>query len=309
MIELVNALLASTVEFATPILLASLGEIIIERAGILNIGIEGMMLMGAFAGFWACYVTGSPYLGMLTAIAVGMLFGLLVGFLAVHLRADQMITGLAVWILSIGLSTYLARKALGIISGGVRIQGLSKVPIPLLSEIPLLGPVFFNQNIMVYLGLALVPFVQTLLFKTTVGLKIRSVGENPRMADTLGVNVYLVRYLCLLVGGGLIGLGGSYLVLGRMYTWIENVTAGRGWLALAIVLFSDRRPYKALAGAWLFGVTYALQYYIQAMGLGIPYQLLLMLPYAMTIVVLVGVIGRGEPPAALGKPYRREEPE
>lgn len=307
--ELVIALIASTVEFSTPILLGALGEIIIERAGILNIGIEGMMLMGAFAGFWACYSSGNPYVGMIFAILIGMMFGLLMAFLSVHLRVDQMIAGLSIWILSIGLSTYLARKTLGIISGVIRIKGLPKTPVPGLCNLPIIGPIFFKQNIMVYLALLLVPVLWFLLFKTTFGLKIRSVGENPRMADTLGVSVYGIRYLCAVLGAGLIGLGGSYLVLGRMFTWIENVTAGRGWLALTIVLFSKRDPYRALAGAWLFGITYALQYHIQAMGLGIPYQLLLMLPYIMTIVVLIGIIGKEEAPAALGKPYRREEPE
>lgn len=308
MIELLIALAASTVEFATPILLAALGEILMERSGVLNIGIEGIMLMGAFAGFWACYITGSPYFGMSAAVMLGLAFGLLLAFFSVHIRVNQMIMGLAVWILSIGLSTYLARKALGVISGGVAIRGLPKVLIPLLSRVPILGRIFFSHNLMVYTTLLLVPIIHFLLFRTTFGLKVRAVGENPRIADTLGVNVYSIRYLCSLVGAELIGLGGSYLVLGRMFTWIENITAGRGWLALAIVLFSKREPYKALAGAWLFGLTYALQYYIQAMELGISYQFLLMLPYIMTIIVLIGVIGKEEAPAALGKAYRREEP-
>jgi len=307
-IELVTSLLASTVEFSTPILLAALGEVITERSGVMNLGIEGIMLIGAFCGFWGALTTGNPWFGILIALIAGALVGVLKAFFSITLKANQVIAGLAIWILGIGLSTYLSRTVLGITPGTVMIPGLEKAPIPLFSNIPFIGKIFFDHNVLVYLTLLLVPILHFILFKTTIGLKIRAVGENPRVADTLGVNVFLIRYLCTIIGAALMGVAGSYLTLGRLFTWVEEVTAGRGWLALAIVFFSKRYPFKALLGAWLFGAAYALQYHLQAMNIGIPYQFLLMLPYIVTIVTLLGIIGREEAPAALGIPYSREEP-
>ena len=307
-IELVTSLLASTVEFSTPILLAALGEVITERSGVMNLGIEGIMLIGAFCGFWGALTTGNPWFGILIALIAGALVGVLKAFFSITLKANQVIAGLAIWILGIGLSTYLSRTVLGITPGTVMIPGLEKAPIPLFSNIPFIGKIFFDHNVLVYLTLLLVPILHFTLFKTTIGLKIRAVGENPRVADTLGVNVFLTRYLCTIIGAALMGAAGSYLTLGRLFTWVEEVTAGRGWLALAIVFFSKRYPFKALLGAWLFGAAYALQYHLQAMNIGIPYQFLLMLPYIVTIITLLGIIGREEAPAALGIPYSREEP-
>lgn len=312
MIELITALLAATIEFSTPILLAALGEVFVERSGVMNLGIEGIMLVGAFCGFWATYSTGIPELGIIVSLIVGSLMGLIMAILSVSIRADQVISGLAIWILGIGLSTYLSRKVLGIVPGGVMIKGLSIIKIPILHEIPLLGPVFFEHNLIVYLTLILVPICGIILFNTTIGLKIRAVGERPRVADTLGVNVFRIRYLCVIFGGALAGLAGSYLTIGRLFTWVEEVTAGRGWLAIVVVLFGRRDPYKALVGAWIFGAIYALQYHLQAMATGIPYQFLLMLPYITTIITILAIIvvlGKEEAPGALGIPYSREEPE
>ena len=307
-VELIMLLLASTVEFSTPILLAALGEILTERSGVMNLGIEGIMLIGAFCGFWGALVTGNPWFGIFLALIAGALIGILKAFFSVSLKANQVIAGLAIWILGIGLSTYLSRTVLGVVPGTIIIPGLRKAPIPLLSNIPFIGAIFFNHNVLVYITLLLVPVFHFILFKTTIGLRIRAVGENPRVADTLGVNVFLIRYLCTIVGASLMGMAGSYLTLGRLFTWVEEVTAGRGWLALAIVFFSKRYPFKALLGAWLFGAAYALQYHLQAMNIGVPYQFLLMLPYIITIITLLGIIGREEAPAALGIPYSREEP-
>jgi len=310
MTDFVVALLAATIELSTPILLAAIGEIIAERAGVVNLGIEGIMLLGAFCGFWAVYVTEQSGSGLLAALFVGALMGLLMSYLSINLRADQLVSGLAIWILGIGLSTYLSRKVLGIVPGGVMVKGFQPIYIPVLSDVPFLGPVLFRQNVLVYLTLALVPLTWFVLFHTTVGLKIRSVGEAPRVADTLGINVFRIRYVCTILGATLAGLAGSYLTLARMFTWIEEVTAGRGWLAIVVVLFGRRDPLKALIGAWAFGVVYALQYYIQAMGLGIPYQVLLMLPYlvtAMSLIIITIVLRKEEAPAALGVPYAREE--
>jgi len=310
MTEPVLALLAATIELSTPILLAALGEIVAERAGVMNLGIEGIMLVGAFFGFWAVYATGVPAWGLFAALLLGGLLGLLMSFLSISLRADQVVSGLSLWILGIGLSTYLSRKVLGIVPGGVMINGLKPIHVPVFGEIPLLGPVFFRQNILVYFTLALVPLTWFILFRTKIGLKVRSIGEAPRVADTLGINVLRFRYICVIIGSALAGLAGSYLTVGRLYTWVEEVTAGRGWLAIVVVLFGRRDPAKALLGAWLFGGVYAFQYYVQAMGVGIPYQLLLMLPYLVTAGSLVAVtiiLRREEAPAALGVPYTREE--
>ncbi|MEM2897477.1 MAG: ABC transporter permease [Candidatus Bathyarchaeia archaeon] len=312
MIELIVALLKATVEFSTPILLAALGEIFAERSGVMNLGIEGIMLLGAFFGFWATYSTGAPELGILAAIIIGSLMGLAMAILSVSVRANQVVSGLAIWILCIGLSTYLSRKVLGIVPGGVSIKGLLPISIPILRDIPFIGSIFFEHNLLVYLTLILVPVCGIVLFNTTIGLKIRAIGEKPRVADTLGVNVFVIRYLCVIFGGALAGLAGSYLTVGRLFTWIEEITAGRGWLAIVVVLFGRRDPYKALMGAWVFGAIYAFQYHLQTMATGIPYQFLLMLPYLTTIFTILGVItilGKEEAPEALGVPYSREEPE
>ncbi|MEM3506428.1 MAG: ABC transporter permease [Candidatus Bathyarchaeia archaeon] len=312
MIESIIALLKATIEFSTPILLAALGEIFAERSGVMNLGIEGIMLLGAFCSFWATYSTGIPELGIIVSLIVGSFMGLIMAILSVSIRANQVVSGLAIWILGIGLSTYLSRKVLGIVPGGVSIKGLSPINIPLLHEIPLIGQIFFEHNLLVYLTLILVPICGIVLFNTTIGLKIRAVGERPRVADTLGINVFFIRYLCVIFGGALAGLSGAYLTIGRLFTWIEEITAGRGWLAIVVVLFGRRDPYKALIGAWIFGAIYALQYRLQTTVTSIPYQFLLMLPYLTTIItilVVITILGKEEAPGALGIPYSREEPD
>jgi simple sugar transport system permease protein len=299
-------ILSATVELSTPILLVAMGEILTERSGVLNLGVEGIMLLGAIVSFWATYLGNSAAIGLLAGIAVGLLVGLLVAYWSVSLGADQVVTGLGIWILGSGLSSYLARIAFGTAPGRVVIEGIKQLNIPILSNIPILGEIFFQQNILVYLGLILVPIFWVVLFRTTIGLKIRAVGENPRAADTVGIKVFKIRYLCVLLGAALAGLAGSYLTVVRFHIWIDEIVAGRGWLALVVVWFGKRNPLRALGGAWLFGLIYALQYHFQATTPWIPYQFLLMLPYILTILFLVVMVGKEETPGAFTIPYKRE---
>jgi len=298
-------ILNATIELATPLLLAALGEIFVERSGILNLGIEGMMLVGAFAGFFGAFSTGNVAVGILTGVLAGALMGILMSLLSVKLGADQVVSGLAIWVFSIGLSTFLSREILGSAPGTVTIKGLSEAPIPLLSEVPIVGQILFRHNVMTYITLILTPILGIILFKTSFGLKIRAVGENPKAAAAMGIDVFLTRYICVIFGGVMAGIAGSYLTLARYHIWMEEVTAGIGWLALVVVIFGKRNPYRALVGAWLFGLIYALQYHFQISVPLIPYQFMLMLPYLAVIVLLLGLVGKEEAPAALGIPYER----
>jgi len=301
------SLLAATIRLATPIIFAALGELITERAGILNLGVEGIMLMGAFVGFWGAYQMGNLWLGVLLGVLVGALMGLLMAFMSVTLRVDQVISGMGIYFLGLGLSSFLYRVTFGVRAVPPTIEGFKDVPIPLLSRVPFLGPILFRQNILVYLALVLVPLSVVALYRTTWGLMIRATGENPRAADTLGVNVFFIRYLCVVLGGILVGLGGVVLSTAHLKMFWENMTVGRGFIAVAIVYFGKWHPYRTLFGALLFGGAYALQLWLQAMGAPVPHQLLLMFPYILTIAVLAVVAREARGPAALGIPYRRGE--
>jgi ABC-type uncharacterized transport system permease subunit len=304
------ALLAAGIRLAVPVLLAILGEIVTERAGILNLGLEGVMLVGGLAGFMVAYGVeqgmGLPLVGAWVGLAAGLiagaLMGLLLAILTVSFKADQVVAGITLVLFGQGLTTYLYRQQFG--SMTARVTGLSDDPIPLLSKIPVLGEVLFTHNAMVYISALLVPLCWFLLFRTTWGLKIRAVGENPAAANTSGINVVLIRYGAILLGAALAGLGGAVLTVVQLHLFREGVTAGRGWIAVALVFFSRWYPARALWGALLFGVADALQYRIQAFGSeNIPYEFLLMLPYGLTLVVLLRKTKRGEAPAALGIPY------
>jgi len=307
MAYLLLSILAAAVRAGTPILFGTLGEIITERSGVLNLGVEGMMLMGALTGFMTAHYTGNPYLGIFLALGAGGLVSMIHAFLCITLRANQVVSGLSLTIFATGLSALLGKPIIG-----VTAQGLKPVVIPLLSQIPILGPILFRQDILVYFSYLLVPLLWILLYRTRPGLNIRSTGENPETADAMGVNVYAVRYRCVLIGGVLAGLGGAYLSLAYTPMWIENMTAGRGWIAIALVIFATWNPVRAVAGAYLFGGINALQMRIQAVGTRIPVYFLLMMPYLLTILVLTlasreTVRKRIGTPAALGVPYVREE--
>ncbi len=301
--EFLVVLLGAMLRIATPILFAALGETIIERAGVLNLGIEGMMLLSAFTGFLAAHVTGSLWLGLLVAMLTGITLSLLLGFLTVTLGLNQHVSGLGITLLASGLALYTFR----IIYGGSSTPPSLETSVPLLpfAKGTWLEPLF-SQYWLTYLAILFVPLLGWLLTHTRFGLRVRSVGMNPEAADVAGVNVYRVRYQALILGGALIGLGGAFLSLAQLGAFTHGVVNGRGWVAIAIVIFGNWQPSKVFFGAMLFGFVQALQLRLQAQGVPLPYEALLALPYIVTIIVLA-VAGRNASyPTALLKPYRRE---
>jgi simple sugar transport system permease protein len=300
--------LAMTFRMATPILLGTLGEAFAERSGVLNLGIEGTMLMGASIGFMTTYFAGDLWLGILAAAFVGMLMGLLMAFLSVTLGAQQHVAGLGITFLGTGLSFFLYRLFVAP-EGGVppTITPFRPIEIPGLGGIPVLGETIFTQPALVYLALILVPIVGFILYRTTLGLKITAVGQNPKAADTAGINVFRTRYLCLLIMGALAGIAGAWFSMAQSSQFLPGMTMGRGWVCIAVVIFCNWSPYRILGGALLFGGIDALQTTFAALGIAFPYRILQMLPYIFTIIILVAVARRATYPAALLKPYRREE--
>lgn len=299
------AVLAAAVRAGTPVLFATLGEIFAERAGILNLGVEGMMLVGALAGFATTVRTGNPWLGVVAAGAAGGALSMIHGVLCITLRANQVASGLALTIFGTGLSAALGRGFIG-----VPADGFHTAAVPGLSQLPVLGPILFQQDPLVYLSYLLVPAAWFMLYRTRWGLDIRAVGEQPEAADAMGVDVARVRYAGVAVGGVLAGIGGTFLSTAYTSMWIENMTAGRGWIAVALVIFATWDPVRAVAGAYLFGGVNALQLNLQAAGTRLPIYLLLMAPYVFTILVLVFATRetarkRLGAPAALSVPYSR----
>lgn len=288
---------------ATPLIYASIGELIVEKAGVLNLGVEGMMLAGAVTGFAVSHITASSLLGVLAGAFAGMLLALIFAFLTLHLRSSQVATGLALTIFGIGLSALLGQPLIGI--------SLAKMPdfhVPVLSEIPVLGPLLFQHDLLIYGSVVLVLVVSVFLRYTRAGLIVRAVGDSPEAAHALGYSVIMVRYLATLFGGACAGIAGCYLSMAYAPMWIENMSAGRGWIALALVVFATWQPGKVLLGAYLFGGVTILQLHAQAFGINVPSQLMSMLPYVATIIVLVlisrdrGRIRRNAP-ASIGKAF------
>ncbi len=312
------SLITAGIRLAVPVLLAVLGEIVTERSGILNLGLEGIMAVGGLAGFMVAYylesgllagTTGdwSAWLGLAAGLIAGAAMGLIMAVLSVTLGADQVVSGITLVVFGVGVSDYLYRQAFSSLTA--RVSGMEPYPIPLLSRIPVVGPILFNHTPPVYLAFLLVLLVWFFLFRTTWGLRIRSVGENPTAAETSGVDVGRVRYAGTLIGAALVGLGGAVLTVVQLKLYREGIMAGRGWIAVALVIFARWRPSLALLGALLFGLADSLQYRIQALsqegrGAGaIPYEFLLMLPYVLTILALFLRVRRSDQPSALGRPY------
>jgi len=298
------SIFSAGIRLATPYLLASIGEMLDQRSGVYNLGIEGIMLIGAFLSFYTSLKTGSLMLGILMAIIVGLLMGLLSAFINVTMKAEQGISGIGIYMFGFGLSGLLFRLTMGAI---VTIDGFKSIPIPILSKMPYIGEIFFNQNWMVYLAFLLVPISYIVLFKTTFGLKIRSVGENPSAADSLGVSVEFIRYVCIIIGSVLAALAGAFLTIGQQKAiFVENISAGRGFIAIALVYFGRWQPTGVMIGSLLFSILDALQIRVQIANIGIPYEYAVMAPYIITIIVLVFVaqhrIGGS---TALGKPFER----
>jgi ABC-type uncharacterized transport system permease subunit len=303
----ISGLTGAMMRMATPIIFATLGEILAERSGVLNLGIEGIMLMGAMTGFLVSLASGSLWVGVLAAALVGMILGLLMAFLSVHLGLSQHVSGLGITLFSTGLAMFVYRLHFGSPLVPPTVQPFRQVAIPLLSKIPAIGPGLFTQYALTYIAWLLIPVVSILLYKTKMGLKIRTVGENPIVADTVGVNVNLTRTLCLVAGGALMGIGGAFLTLAHQNMFLIDVIGGRGWVAIAMVIFGNWDPLKGALGAMIFGLLDGLQLRLQGLGIDISFHIFLMIPYLLTIVALVGVSRRAAVPASLLKPYRREE--
>jgi len=306
-IAFISGLMGATMRMATPIIFATLGEILSERAGVLNLGIEGIMLMGAMTGFLVTFNSGSIWLGVLAAAGVGMLLGLLMAFLAVYLGLSQHVSGLGITLFATGLAMFIYRLHFGSPTVPPIIEPFKQISIPLLSKIPVIGPGLFTQYSLTYIAWLLIPILAILLYRTKVGLKIRTVGENPVVADTVGVNVLLTRTLCVVAGGALMGIGGAFLTLAHQNMFLIDVIGGRGWVAIAMVIFGNWDPFKGAVGALIFGFLDGLQLRLQGVGVAVSFHLFLMIPYLLTIVALISVSRKATVPAGLLKPYRREE--
>lgn len=307
-LAVVGSVLTAAIAAGTALLFACLGELLCERAGVLNLGVEGMMLMGALSGFAVALRTENLWLGTLAAIVVGGLMASIHAVLTVGLQANQVVSGLALTIFGSGLSAYLGQGLVGIPAP----VAFRDIHLPLLGDIPGIGPIFFRQDALAYLSYLLVPLLWFYVYKSRQGLRLRAVGERPAAADAMGIDVARLRALYVIAGGALAGLGGAAISLGTNPGWTENLTAGRGWIAVALVIFAGWNPARAAVGAYLFGGVEAAQFRLQSAGVGIPSFFLNMLPYLFTILVLIIAtrdaarrhIGA---PAALGRPFVRED--
>lgn len=295
------AFLEATVRVATPLALAALGETVTQRSGVINIGLEGAMLLGALAGALGALLTGSPSGGLAAGVLAGALTGWLFALLTVRLRCDQIVIGTAFTLGAIGLSGAIYRAAFGVTGAAMTLPAYAPLPLPLLSSIPLAGPVLFVQPLPTYLLYLLIPAVWFVLMRTQPGLAIRAAGESPAAATAAGIRVAALRTAATAFGAALGGMAGATLVLAQAGTFAERMTAGRGFIAIAIVVLGRWHPLGVAAGALLFGAASALQFAFQATGSGVPYQLLLMLPYVVALLALAGAIGRAQAPAALGQ--------
>ncbi|WP_377808966.1 ABC transporter permease [Azospirillum sp. A29] len=300
-LALIGPILAAMFAAATPLLFAALGELVVEKSGVLNLGVEGMMLVGAVCGFAVTVQTGSAVTGFLVAAFAGAATASLFAVLTLFLLANQVATGLALTLFGVGLSALIGQGFVGI-----PLEGLPKLHIPGLTDLPVVGQALFGQDIMVYLAVAAVPLVHLFLYRSRAGLVLRAVGENHTAAHALGYKVLRIRFFAVLFGGAMAGLGGAFLSMDYTPMWAENMTSGRGWIALALVVFATWKPVRAMLGAWLFGGVTILQLHIQGLGIDVPSQLLSMLPYLATVLVLV-LISRDvarirlNAPACLGK--------
>lgn len=306
---LTASVFASTLRLATPYLFAALGEMFGQRSGVLNLGVDGIMLMGAFGAFYTVLITQNILLGLLVALLIGALLGLATAFISVTLKAEQGISGIGMYLFGLGMSELLFQKLIGTPKS---VAGFPPIDIPVLSDLPILGEIFFRHNILVYLAFALVPISAYILRATTWGLMIRAVGQNPSAADAMGVSVSRVRYATVTLGGMLSGLAGASLSIALLNVFQQNLTSGLGFIAVALVYFGRWQPWGVMLGALIFSFVQALQLQISALGdsvLGvhIPAEFLTMAPYVITIIALVLASKQAEKPTALTKPFVRGE--
>ncbi|OQY20795.1 MAG: ABC transporter permease [Chloroflexi bacterium] len=298
-------LFAAAIRAATPILYPALAGIFSERSGVLNIALEGVMLISAFAAVVGSYYTGNPWIGVLCAIVAGMLTSLIHAFMCINMRADQAIVGTGINILGAGLPSFLLLKLFG--SQGISpiVERIHEWRVPILADLPIIGPILGEQSPLVYICLLMVPLSWYVLFKTPFGLRLRAVGENPRAAETVGISVYGMRYAGVLISGFLAALGGAFLSVSYLAQFVKLMTAGRGFIGLAAMIFGRWNPWGALFACLLFGFADALQAAAQAANVPIAPQFLRTLPYVLTIIALVGAMGKAEPPAYVAKPYEK----
>lgn len=302
---MIDAFLSSTLAMATPILLAALGELIVEKSGLLNIGIEGAMLAAAFFGLAATYFSGNLLLGLLAAVAAAIAINALLAALVVNLAVNQVVAGTALDILAAGITGVCYRRLFGITGKAFTVAPIPPISLGPLTRIPVAGQVLFKQNPIVYGAFLMVPLTAFVVGRTRYGLCIRAAGERPEAADALGLGVYRLRWEALLIAGVLTGLAGAYLTLAYTNTFVEGITAGRGFVALAVVIVGRWNAYGTAAASLLFGAAMGLQFALQASGVALPYQLFLAMPYALTLVVLAGLGSQAQAPSALGERYVR----
>jgi simple sugar transport system permease protein len=296
--------LAATLRLAAPLTFAALGGVISERSGVVNIALEGIMLMGAFFAVWGTAVTGNAWAGLLIGIAAGVVLTAVHAYAAIHLRSDQIVSGMALNILALGLTSFLNFQLYGFTGTPADLAGLPDVDLGPVRGIPYVGGVIDDQSVLVWLAVALVVGVHLVLFRTVAGMRLRAVGEHPRAADTLGIDVFKMRYAAVLASGVLAAIGGAYLSLEVSHSFTNNITSGRGFIGLAAMIFGNWTPVGAFIAALLFGFGDALTFSLQ--GTGVPVQLLGTLPYLLTILAVGGLLARTRPPAADGVPYETE---
>jgi len=303
--------LAAAIIAGTPLLFATVGELITEKSGNLNLGVEGLMFMGAVIGFVVGYKTANPMLAILGAIAAGGAGSLVFAFLTVTLRVNQVVTGLTLTIFGQGFASFVGASVMGVVVPMQIKEFFKAIPIPGLSKIPYIGKIFFMQDVFVYLGYLIVIFCAIYLYKTKKGLNLRAIGENAAAADASGINVNLYKYIHIIIGGALCGLGGAYMSIVTVPVWQENIIAGRGWIAVALVIFASWNPIKALVGSFLFGGLNIIGFRLQSIGIHVSQYLIDMLPYAATIIIVIISTRKNKkedmPPAGLSIPYFREE--
>lgn len=299
---------AALIRIATPLVFGTIGELFAERAGVLNLGIEGTMMLSAMTGFSAAYFSGSLWLGILAAVVTGILAGLLMALLTVSLGLSQHVSGIGTTLLCSGLSFFFYRLIFGQPSSIPNIKPFAVVPIPGLAAIPVLGPILFDQFALVYMAMAIVPLSAWVLYQTPWGLNLRTVGENPDAAYSAGVSVTAVRYQALAIAGALMGLAGAFLSMAQFNAYTFGVISGRGWVCIALIVFGQWSPWKSAAGALLFALIDALQLRLQASSIiNVPYEVFLMMPFVFTIIGMALVSRNARAPAALLKPFRKEE--
>jgi len=294
---------AGAIRLATPLLIAALGEIYAERSGVLNLGIEGIMAAGAITGFLVTFLTGSPWLGVFAAMVMGIFLGFIKAVMSVSLGTNQVINGLLITTLGEGIGLFVYRGYFGATAPTIPI--FETINFPVLSDIPFIGPILFSHNILVYLGLILAVVLGIIAYRTTLGLKIKAVGENPRAADTLGINVFRIRYLCVIISGAMAGIAGAFITVGYLGIYGENLIAGRGFIAVVIAIFSLWSPYRCIGASLIFGAADSLIIRLRSVGVGIPYHLLLMVPYVLVVIIITITFKRAKPPASITKPYKR----